>query len=244
MCASTVKLTQMWRSTTPLPPSPRCCSFTGMVLLLGARRATCGGSLFHCGCCVRTGGGSRSHAEHPVRYTGDLQAADLVAEVKSHVAQSRSGFTPGAPATVVLTKANFSQFTNASPLTLVAYYAPWCGHCKKMLPILDAAARLCQVRTLYVHVACLLGRSDAVVWHTGVGPPSACRKGGLRGTGGAVHRRQRDAVSDLVHGAPWTTVPTGGASAYRGGAGAVCGGIQWPGIETPDHGRGGGSSTV
>lgn len=43
-------------------------------------------------------------------------------------------------AVVELTDATFPAFVKENPLTLVEFYAPWCGHCKKLAPEYDQAA--------------------------------------------------------------------------------------------------------
>jgi len=45
-----------------------------------------------------------------------------------------------------LTGKNFDQHLRETPQTLVEFYAPWCGHCKKLDPEFDEAARLLQGR--------------------------------------------------------------------------------------------------
>jgi protein disulfide-isomerase A4 len=50
-------------------------------------------------------------------------------------------YKPPASDVIALTKDTFDSFVGDKEIVLVEFYAPWCGHCKKIAPELDIAAR-------------------------------------------------------------------------------------------------------
>ncbi|CAE8624359.1 unnamed protein product [Polarella glacialis] len=56
-------------------------------------------------------------------------------------AASCLAFVDAADEVVVLTTATFDQHLKDKKYTLVEFYAPWCGHCKKLGPELEKAAK-------------------------------------------------------------------------------------------------------
>ncbi|QDZ20821.1 protein disulfide isomerase [Chloropicon primus] len=65
--------------------------------------------------------------------------AALVAAVSLAALASGSGLVEGAPL-MELNHENFTEYLHQNPYVLVSFYAPWCGHCKKLEPKLEKVA--------------------------------------------------------------------------------------------------------
>jgi len=65
-------------------------------------------------------------------------ASDLIEYVKS---KSDPNYKPPPSAVVDLTEGGFKDFINDNDLSLVEFFAPWCGHCKRLKPEYEKAAR-------------------------------------------------------------------------------------------------------
>ena len=72
-------------------------------------------------------------------YDGGRDADGIVEFCTS---RSDPNYKPPPEAVVTLTSLEeLDSFTKSAPLTLVEFYAPWCGHCKKLAPEYEKAAK-------------------------------------------------------------------------------------------------------
>jgi len=90
-------------------------------------------------------------------YDGPRQAEGIVRYMKE---RSSPDWKPPPEAVIVLTKDNFTEVTEREELMVVMFYAPWCGHCKKLMPEYEKAA---QELLKSPQGATLLAKVDATV---------------------------------------------------------------------------------
>ena len=49
-----------------------------------------------------------------------------------------------------LSNGNFDEFVSRSGVTVVKFYASWCGHCENLAPKYKKAANILQVSNFYI----------------------------------------------------------------------------------------------
>lgn len=90
----------------------------------------------------------------PIDYKGTLDKEGILSKVKEVTSPD---WVPPPEATITLTEENFDDVVNDADIILVEFYAPWCGHCKKLAPQYEEAAQELSKRSVPI----LLSKVDA-----------------------------------------------------------------------------------
>lgn len=100
------------------------------------------------------------------------------------VAASPSAAYPEEDGVVVLTPSNFHTFVRETPLALVEFYAPWCGHCKQLweIPPASQSGKLSSVQSCRTRFVAPTGGARAAGGDAGAWRAPAERRHERRGT--------------------------------------------------------------
>lgn len=74
----------------------------------------------------------------PINYDGGRTTFDIVEKMKE---LSDPDWMPPPSEVIELTTETFDEIVNSQPIMLVEFFAPWCGHCKKLKPVYEDASR-------------------------------------------------------------------------------------------------------